>query len=1161
MLKRTYLTVAIIAIAIVAMFPFDNLAKEIKRPKNIIVFISDGWSENHILASNYYNHGKAIANKYQEFPINLFLSTYPGRGNSGAKADFNVGYNSYKAWNDFNYNQQGYWGIYADDNTPIVTGSEAAATTMSTGEKTYAGSIGMKMSKDYTKKVAKNEDTSPLTHALNHAEALGKSTGVVSSVQFSHATPAGFVAHTWSRNNYAEIANEMIFNSPMEVIMGCGNPEWSANGTPAVNDYKYVGGTTTWNKLKNGETDWTLITSKEDFTKYTTGETPRRLIGVPETYQTLQHDRSGNIQAAPFVEPFNPRATTLVDMTKAAINVLDNNKNGFFVMIEGGAVDWAGHANSMGRMIEEQTDFDMSVAAAIEWVEANSSWEETLIIVTGDHETGYLTGPLTNDNKPTTNPIVNNGKGNVPSYKWNSGGHTNMLIPFFAKGPGSELFDLYADEVDHIRGRFLDNTDLGLGLKRLMPLPNEAVKAPKNVIFMISDGWGINAVKATDYFTGKTQEFETFPVQTYMSTYPARESSMTLLSGWDKWYNPFSMWNSFTWCDKGYTCSGAAATAMAIGRKAYNKSIGYDANGELVKNISEMYMENGRAAGTVSSVQFSHATPAGFSAHNVTRDNYQAITDDIVYNGKYNVILGCGNPEWSDNNVPQTPKYNYIKQTTWEDLKANRTGYSLITKKADFEALMTGNTPNRLIGVPEVFTTLQQCRAGDGMAAAYAVPFTQDVPTLDVMTKVALNVLDNNQNGFFVMIEGGAVDWAAHANQKGRIIEEQQDFNKAVEAVINWIETNSNWNETLLIVTGDHETGHLTGPLASDNNPFTNPIVDNGKNVMPGMKFNSGEHTNQLIPFYAKGASAEIFNSLAGDIDYVYGPYITNTEMAIAVEQMVQLPNKLTVNGSNFEVCDGESVKFTTAVTINGNQVDAFVTGGSGNYSYEWMPNGAFDNNKIKNPTLLKAVSSVPYTVKVTDNVTQEIVYGNVYINVESVPNFTLELIYVGKKGTKVDLNSLITDAPKDVTFVWSDGVNKLTNTEVTIAKGVQRYYVTAYSLNGCDSREFKVVVYGKNGKESIEREEISAGKNNKNFMYVYPTPAENNINLVISSEEERYGSVSIYDLAGNRVLVQNEYLAYEGEYSVNISTLPSGTYYVVVSTSEDTIVSRIIKK
>ncbi len=83
------------------------------------------------------------------------------------------------------------------------------------------------------------------------------------------------------------------------------------------------------------------------------------------------------------------------------------------------------------------------------------------------------------------------------------------------------------------------------------------------------------------------------------------------------------------------------------------------------------------------------------------------------------------------------------------------------------------------------------------------------------------------------MVEGGAVDWAAHANQSGRVIEEEIDFNHSVEAVVEWVEKNSNWGETLVIVTGDHETGYLTGP---GSDPAWMPLVNNGAGYLPGME-------------------------------------------------------------------------------------------------------------------------------------------------------------------------------------------------------------------------------------------------------------------------------------------------------------------------------------
>jgi len=124
------------------------------------------------------------------------------------------------------------------------------------------------------------------------------------------------------------------------------------------------------------------------------------------------------------------------------------------------------------------------------------------------------------------------------------------------------------------------------------------------------------------------------------------------------------------------------------------------------------------------------------------------------------------------------------------------------------------------------------------------------------------------------MIEGGATDWASHSNQKGRLIEEMNGFFEAVDAVCAWVEKNSSWNETMLIVTGDHETGLLWG-----EKPFM-PLVDKGKGNLPVMNFNSNDHTNSLIPFYAKGAGSELYLNFADERDSVRGPFIQNAEIA-----------------------------------------------------------------------------------------------------------------------------------------------------------------------------------------------------------------------------------------------------------------------------------------
>ena len=134
------------------------------------------------------------------------------------------------------------------------------------------------------------------------------------------------------------------------------------------------------------------------------------------------------------------------------------------------------------------------------------------------------------------------------------------------------------------------------------------------------------------------------------------------------------------------------------------------------------------------------------------------------------------------------------------------------------------------------------------------------------------------------MIEGGAVDWAAHSNQSGRLIEEMNDFNRSVEVVAKWVIQNSSWDETLVIVTADHETGYLTGPgsgqpLLSDRAVW-NDLVGNGIGKLPDMEWHSGAHTNSLVPFFAKGRGFEQFMKAVDDYDFVRGPYIDNTDIA-----------------------------------------------------------------------------------------------------------------------------------------------------------------------------------------------------------------------------------------------------------------------------------------
>ena len=427
-------------------------------------------------------------------------------------------------------------------------------------------------------------------------------------------------------------------------------------------------------------------------------------------------------------------------------------------------------------------------------------------------------------------------------------------------------------------------------------------KPAKNVIVMISDGWGYNHVAATDYYTGKKQEYEKFPVRLAMSTYEYEDvSSAKKLLG----YDPVLYWKDFGYSVEPLaTDSASAATAMSSGVKTKNGAIGVAVDNTPLFLITQRAEERGMATGVVTSVEWSHATPAGFVAHNASRGNYAAIAQEMIDSSATDVIMGAGNPEFDDNGQPAAKGSDYVGGSVlWSALKAG--GYApndadgdgsadpwtLIQTKAEFELLAAAkSTPKRVCGTAQVYSTLQQARSGDGNAAPYAAALNSTVPDLATMTKGAMNVLEEDEDGFFLMIEGGAVDWAGHANQTGRMIEEQADFNKAVDAVVAWVQKHSDWSETLLIVTGDHETGNLWGPGSGIVNGVANytSVVNNGKGNVPGVKWNSGGHTNQLVPLFAKGPAANLLKTYVRTSDPVRGGYIDNTDMADLLFRAIQ---------------------------------------------------------------------------------------------------------------------------------------------------------------------------------------------------------------------------------------------------------------------------------
>lgn len=927
MKKKISLRFAYILFALMMLFLMIRTAysQTDPAPKNIFILISDGWGINHIRATNYW-HG-IDSSSYQKFPVQYFMSTYQGiqafAEDNPPLESYRTGYNSTFAWTDTNYIKKDY------------TGSAPAATAMASGVKSATWAIGVDIF---------GNDVELITET---ATELGKSAGVVTSVEWSHATPAGFSTHNTNRNNYPEIALTMLLESRLSVIMGCGHPLYDDNSNRKSSDfnYNYVGSEDAWDTLAygisgtfsdtslNGRTKpmdidgdaisdpWTLIQDSIDFVNLMTAASPpKRLLGTAKCATTLNQKRLIANDTLPYQAVYNDSVPLLYQMTLAAINTLKENASGFVLMVEGGAVDWANHDNQKHRMIEEQQDFNIMVDSIVSWVEKNGGWEENLVIVTGDHECGYLTGPgYDKDNIIDGYAVVDNGKDIMPGMKYNSLFHTGMLIPLYAKGAGSELFHLYADEIDYNFGYYIDNTEIGLVCNDLLrpdPLPN-----PKNVIYMISGGMGFNHLLAANLFDGvNVQSFqqqlgdEDF-LFAAMSTYPGKTDSLLnsdTVTNYNAWYNSQLAWTDSTFVTTGYSDSAPAATSMYTGKKTAKWAIGVDYQRNDLHSVTDRALQIGKSAGVVSTVPFSHATPAAFAAHNTNRNNYEEIANEMLIDSRLSVLIGCGAPDFDNNGQPIEPvNYSYVGgAATWNDLNQGNTIFStatihgnqsvqdvngdgkpdvwiLIRDSIEFVNMASGPTPLRLAGIPKTMTTLNQERTRTENPEAFEIPFNNNVPALSEMTKAALNVLDNNRNGFVLMIEGGAIDWAAHDNQLERVIEEQYEFNTAVETVINWVNENSDWKSTLLIITGDHECGYLTGPDYLNSNLIEGyPVADNGAGNLPEGVFLSTSHTNQLIPFYAHGAGADIMIPYTKRHDYVYGRYINNTEPAQAVLKM-----------------------------------------------------------------------------------------------------------------------------------------------------------------------------------------------------------------------------------------------------------------------------------
>lgn len=264
----------------------------------------------------------------------------------------------------------------------FVTDSGAGATAFAIGKKAKNGAIGV------------DAQEKPHPTILETAKKNGLGTGIVVTCSITHATPASFYAHVPSRSQNEDIAAQLL-TSDIDVFVGGGQKYFQAraDGKNLVDAFKTKG--------------YRIADSTADLSQFKAGK------------------------LAVFTADGEPRPLSagrgdvLLQGTQTALRLLNQPKKGFFMLIEGSQIDWGGHANQTNYIISEMLDFDKTVGAVLDFAQKDGN---TLVVITADHETGGL--------------AITDGdmKAGQAEGKYVTKGHTGIMVPVFAYGPGAEAF-------------------------------------------------------------------------------------------------------------------------------------------------------------------------------------------------------------------------------------------------------------------------------------------------------------------------------------------------------------------------------------------------------------------------------------------------------------------------------------------------------------------------------------------------------------------------------------------------------------------------------------------------------------------------------------------------------------------------------------------------
>ncbi len=253
------------------------------------------------------------------------------------------------------------------------------------------------------------------------------------------------------------------------------------------------------------------------------------------------------------------------------------------------------------------------------------------------------------------------------------------------------------------------------------------------------------------------------------------------------------------------TDSAAAGTALATGVKTNVGVISQDADGNSVSTMAERAKAKGMKVGIVSSVSIDHATPACFYAHIKSRNQYSSISDQLLTSG-FDYFAG-GSVNFATR--AKAEETDVETASAAYRVRVEEAGFKYVTTKAEFDAVGKGETQPVIATIDLLANKLY---SGDGFALPYTIDLSKqasedDKISLAQFTQKGIDLLENDK-GFFMMVEGGKIDWACHANDAATSAYEMVAFDQAIGVAMEFAAKHP--KETLIVVTGDHDCGGLT---------------------------------------------------------------------------------------------------------------------------------------------------------------------------------------------------------------------------------------------------------------------------------------------------------------------------------------------------------------